>query len=557
MELIFPLNEKNLNHYGRDTLLVPKDGGVIANSKLLLCSETGSMSMAKNEEIGTYAWAKKTLFNPIRQSRESGMLMLLCYEYPGNAEPLNIALNGTEFQVLPNRQFQGAFKWREVPIPKGNIKSGENEIIISSCNTRFGNWILAIDGRSRGGTSWKSFDQGRTWLAHPLGYDYSKSGEYIVRLLVDSPPPAFSIESPILEFQEEVTVDELSCIDANGHLVQADFSIRFGDKPKAGRWVPFSLGKDLPSSRFWQWKLQVSTEPAKPITEVRVQISTCDQLSSIRVLPSYLHVFETPAHPRLVNLRVEENLEKVAGPGSDWEKAKKLMTWTAQQWKWHESRTAYTPWDGGTILDWMRRDRGHTYQTPVGFCVHFAVLYCQALCSMNILARPIILGKPVGVIFGGGHFCAEVWSPSHKKWIMMDPTHDIYLAHAGIPLSVLEIGDIVAEGKAKELQIMEGPASDLQGERRKRFFERLEGGGYRVFGLPLRSDYLSRPDTQFVEHGWHSYSETEVVWWNGDYEYCKRFPLLTNRQEDLYWEGSTITTLLPVSTLKGFVEFRR
>jgi hypothetical protein len=45
-----------------------------------------------------------------------------------------------------------------------------------------------------------------------------------------------------------------------------------------------------------------------------------------------------------------------------------------------------------------------------------------------------------------GHEVIEAWSPELAKWIMLDPLYQVYVKQKNIPLSVIEIHNVIREG---------------------------------------------------------------------------------------------------------------
>jgi hypothetical protein len=58
------------------------------------------------------------------------------------------------------------------------------------------------------------------------------------------------------------------------------------------------------------------------------------------------------------------------------------------------------------------------------------------------LSRPVFRGQAKGVAKVGGsteHSVTEIWSNQHRKWVMLDPTSNMYLEKDGLPLNAWEI----------------------------------------------------------------------------------------------------------------------
>ncbi len=66
----------------------------------------------------------------------------------------------------------------------------------------------------------------------------------------------------------------------------------------------------------------------------------------------------------------------------------------------------------------------------------------SAAASLGWVDRPLALRRHQGVAQVGGsteHSVTEIWSNQHRKWVMLDPTLDMYVEKAGVPLDAVEI----------------------------------------------------------------------------------------------------------------------
>ena len=81
-------------------------------------------------------------------------------------------------------------------------------------------------------------------------------------------------------------------------------------------------------------------------------------------------------------------------------------------------------------------DAPHTF-----FCAHYAKLFVSGATSLGWVDRELALRRHQGTAKGGSteHSTTEIWSNQHRKWVMRDPTSNMYLEKDGVPLSAYEI----------------------------------------------------------------------------------------------------------------------
>ena len=86
-------------------------------------------------------------------------------------------------------------------------------------------------------------------------------------------------------------------------------------------------------------------------------------------------------------------------------------------------------------------------------CVEFAHLLQQVCAAFGFAARVVGLrrvGSGDGI--GRGHVVVDVWSPTHHKWVVLDPQFDRYYQdRSGGVLSAWELADRVRAGKFEDV----------------------------------------------------------------------------------------------------------
>jgi hypothetical protein len=76
------------------------------------------------------------------------------------------------------------------------------------------------------------------------------------------------------------------------------------------------------------------------------------------------------------------------------------------------------------------------------FCAQYAETFVSSAASLGWVDRVLALRRHQGVNARGGsteHSTTEMWSNQYCKWIMLDPTSNMYLEANGVPLNAWEI----------------------------------------------------------------------------------------------------------------------
>ncbi len=145
--------------------------------------------------------------------------------------------------------------------------------------------------------------------------------------------------------------------------------------------------------------------------------------------------FDSYENQKLKQLRLRYHLDDVVASGQD-EFAKQilLMDWTHKRFK--KFGRPSTAADGA--LDVLEAiENGQTF-----FCKQYAEVLVSAAACLGWVDRPLALRRHQGVAKVGGsteHSVTEIWSNQHRKWVMLDPTSNMYLERDGTPLNAYEI----------------------------------------------------------------------------------------------------------------------
>jgi hypothetical protein len=134
-------------------------------------------------------------------------------------------------------------------------------------------------------------------------------------------------------------------------------------------------------------------------------------------------------------LRKKYRLDAVVAPGKDeFSKQVLLNDWVHRRFKKFGQPSTKAR---GALEVLQGIDDGQTF-----FCAQYAETMASAAASLGWVDRLLALRRHQGVNAHGGsteHTTTEIWSNEYGKWVMLDPTSNMYLEAAGIPLNAWEI----------------------------------------------------------------------------------------------------------------------
>lgn len=129
------------------------------------------------------------------------------------------------------------------------------------------------------------------------------------------------------------------------------------------------------------------------------------------------------------------DLYTIAGNGDDFSKVVNLMEWESSH-IYHKGDYDNHITNEAQYLFEYAYDKGAEHGIN---CRSLAIALAECLLAMNIKARVVYL-MPFSPYDTDNHVACEVWIPSLNKWVMFDPTYNLYsMAEDGIPLSIIEI----------------------------------------------------------------------------------------------------------------------
>ena len=138
--------------------------------------------------------------------------------------------------------------------------------------------------------------------------------------------------------------------------------------------------------------------------------------------------------PEFEELRNKYDLAKIAGKGSDFTRAKRLLHYLAQ-------RLTHSSWYDNHIECNALRLLEYSLNKPEqGInCLNKSKILVECCLALGIFARRVRI-MPFSPYDFDNHVVAEIYDRTLEKWIMLDPTTDGYfIDEAKTPLSLLEM----------------------------------------------------------------------------------------------------------------------
>jgi hypothetical protein len=144
----------------------------------------------------------------------------------------------------------------------------------------------------------------------------------------------------------------------------------------------------------------------------------------------------------LVNLRTTYNLDSVAGHGDEFSRMTNLLHWVHKTIR-HDGNSLLPLPKPPTTMNILKAAIDDHQPFYCGILGHVLI---DAYLAEGFKAR--FLGcLPADPLDQDSHGVTIVWSNERKKWILMDPTFDVWFTDpAGLPLSPMEIRSRMASG---------------------------------------------------------------------------------------------------------------
>ena len=254
--------------------------------------------------------------------------------------------------------------------------------------------------------------------------------------------------------------------------------------------------------------------------------------------------FENYYSPRIKELRERYDLEKVVeGEADEWRRMLLLRHWVRSNIEIDNDNPPETRGDPFAILDSaLAGGRFH--------CTHFSRVLHAVLNSFGYVTRR--LGCGPGLIDDGGHHGVnEVWVNKLSKWVIIDAKYDSHFEKDGLPLSALEIRDLIWQGQADSIVRIQGPDSQpmrpdpVTGawETRPDTYRwcswETDTNRFTAFPAPPTSTLVFLDDEIFRANKW--YREGKPHW-----AYDTPFMLLTPRRDWIEWTPNVISSEVTV-----------
>ena len=162
-------------------------------------------------------------------------------------------------------------------------------------------------------------------------------------------------------------------------------------------------------------------------------------ITKVSILPyveseyTRLFKFDSANNPKLHELRDRYHLrELISTATNEFDQQIVLMDWVHNRFKKFGQPTKQTH---GALDILSGIDSGETF-----FCTQYAQLMASAAASLGWVDRVLALRRHQDSRPGSSeHSTTEIWSNQHRKWIMLDPTSNMYLEANNVPLNAYEI----------------------------------------------------------------------------------------------------------------------
>ncbi len=135
-------------------------------------------------------------------------------------------------------------------------------------------------------------------------------------------------------------------------------------------------------------------------------------------------------------------LYEVTGTGTDFDKAKRLLNWVS------DNNYHYGMYNAGiknTAMDLLAYsfNRGEEYGIN---CRSLSMILTECLLAVGVKARVMYI-FPCSPYDFDNHVVCEAYISELNKWVMLDPTYNLYATDNGTPLGIMEIRALLADKK--------------------------------------------------------------------------------------------------------------
>lgn len=155
-------------------------------------------------------------------------------------------------------------------------------------------------------------------------------------------------------------------------------------------------------------------------------------------------------------------LGEVAGKGSDFQRAKRLLHYLAPRLthsSWYDN---HVPCNALDLLEYSLNNPEQGIN-----CLNKSKILAECCLALGICARRVSI-YPYSPYDFDNHVVTEIFDRKRKKWIMLDPTTDGYFVDENkVPLSLLEIREKFANGEFVSFVLCTDGLKDLHNSRKK------------------------------------------------------------------------------------------
>lgn len=189
--------------------------------------------------------------------------------------------------------------------------------------------------------------------------------------------------------------------------------------------------------------MQVFAQPGSPSLNEGATVELGGRSVTVTKLDSLPYVesdftrrfhFDSASNPKLRELCQRYDLGAVVAAGQDeFDRQVRLLDWVHHRFKKFGRPSVEAK---GALEILQAIDEGHTF-----FCSQYAHVFVSAAASLGWVDRELALRRHQDPPAGGSseHATTEIWSNQHRKWVMMDPTANMFIEKQGIPLNAYEI----------------------------------------------------------------------------------------------------------------------
>ena len=159
--------------------------------------------------------------------------------------------------------------------------------------------------------------------------------------------------------------------------------------------------------------------------------------------------YDKADNPKLKELALKYKLKDViAGGKTEFDRMVLLSDWVHRQFKKFGQPSKNTV-NALEILELVQKG-------GVFYCAQYSSVFMSSCYSLGWVARDLGLHRLLGNPGSPEHSVPEVWSNQYRKWIIMDPTFNIYIEKNGLPLNGNELRDEYFGNKGEDLTYVQG-----------------------------------------------------------------------------------------------------